>query len=132
MGILNGKDRSLNIQASALPNLAPAMAGFFQNMTFVRVQKRNVSGLVQEVDVPVSARAVRVPMKAQEVALKPEGQRTWKWEKLYASPELILGPDDIVKFDGQPYRVMGKHDWKEYAFVEYDLAQDFKGEGQTC
>ncbi len=126
--IVNGKDKPLALASAALPDMTAGLAGLLQPMTFVKVTKTNVDGLVQEIENKVRTTATRYPMKPQEVALKPEGQRTWKWETLLAVADLILKPDDIVKFDGQPYRVMGKSDWKEYGFVQYDLAQDFTAE----
>ena len=123
--IINAKDKPMS-NAAGLPDMTGGMAGLFQPMTFVLVTKQSIDGLVSEIENKVKATAVRYPMKAQEVALKPEGQRAWRWETLLATAALILKTSDIVKFDGNRYRVMGKQDWKEYGFVQYDLAQDFK------
>jgi len=122
--IINAKDRSLDVQASGLPDVSAAVQYFLQPMIFFQVTKQNVDGFVQEVENKICAQAVRTPMKAQEVALKPEGQRTWKWENLITTSDIILYPDDIVKFDSDVFRVMGKNDWKEYGYIQYSLGQD--------
>ena len=123
--IQNAKDRPLALQAAGLPNMADGMSGLMQPLTFVRITKQNLDGLVQEIENKVCARGTRYPMKPQDVALKPEGQRIWRWETILAGSDLILRPDDIIRFDGRPYRVMDKHDWKEYGLVQYDITQDF-------
>lgn len=125
MNIINAKDIPLNLAGSGLPNMSAALSGLFQPMSFTCIRKSLVEGLLQEITFTVSTKGVREPWTAQQLMVKPEGQRDWKWQTLRCLSNAILVPDDQVIFDGQPYRVMQKYDWKEYGYLQYDLAQDF-------
>ena len=123
--IKNGRDLPFGLAASALPNMSSALTGLFQPLNFILIQKSLVNGLLQEIETPVNTKGVREPWQPQALLVKPEGQRAWKWETLRCLPEVILVPDDRVNFDGSVYRVMQKYDYKEYGYVQYDIAQDF-------
>ena len=87
--------------------------------------KSVVGSQLVEVDTPFIFQGVRQPFTAQQLALKPEGQRHWKWEMIHAWPNLQLKPDEIITFANQNYRVMQKWDWTEYGYVQYEIAQDY-------
>ncbi len=123
--IYNAKDLPLFSGAGSVPNVSDALLDWFQTMTFTTIVKSVVNFQLVEVQTAVTAQAVRQPMKPQLVAMKPEGQRSWRWETLHALPGLVLAPDDIVVFNSVSYRVMEKLDWKEYGYVEYHLVQDY-------
>lgn len=125
MGIINGKDADLGVASSALPYVGTALYGLLQPMTFTTIAKSVYQGLVTELQTNVSVRCSRQPFSPQRLALKPEGQRAWRWELLFADPSLVLSPDDRVIFGGRPYRVMAKYDYKEYGYVQYEIAEDF-------
>jgi hypothetical protein len=64
------------------------------------------------------------PMKATVVALKPEGQRTWKWDSLITSKALEL--DDVILYKSVKYRVFAKQDYKDITgYNVYDIAEAF-------
>jgi hypothetical protein len=65
----------------------------------------------------------------QTLEMKPEGQRSWIDEVIYAETSLELKVDDIIMFscDGcEKYRVMEKTDWSAYGYVEYKIKSDYK------
>jgi len=123
--IRNARDRLLSQIPSTLPDMQDAMADWFQVLTFTRVSKQIVNFSVVETRAPYSIMGVRQPLSAQALAMKPEGQRAWKIEQIHAYPDVILNPDDIMIFNGIPYRVLDKIDYKEYGYVEYHITQDF-------
>ena len=79
---------------------------------------------VAEVGDKVSFSGIFYPMKPQQIALKPEGQRTWKWWSLISKQKLEM--DDIVEYHCIQYRVFSKADWSFTAGrYLYDLAEAF-------
>lgn len=106
--------------------MSGAVHAWAQRLEFVVVAKEQVNFETVESYLPRKAFGVRYPMRAQELLCKPEGQRAWKWEKIQTSQSLRLEPDDIVIFDHKRYRVMGKNDFSEYGYIEYEIAQDFE------
>lgn len=125
MTIINGKDLGLPLASSQLPDMSAAMMDLLQPVTLVKIAKQNIDGLVQEIQTPISTRAVRQPLSAQRLDIKPEGQRAWRWEVVHATIDLILKPDDRILWDGIYFRVMGKFDYKEYGYVQYEIVQDY-------
>lgn len=123
--IHNARNKNLNDSVTTVPDVSAAIMSLLRPMQFILVKKQQIAGETQEIKRQVLTMASRQPLKAQQLILKPEGQRAWKWEKIHAIPEYELYVDDIIVFNGINYRVMEKTNYSEYGFVEYDIAQDF-------
>lgn len=123
--IQNAKDVPLNRNPGSLPDLSGALLSWFQPMDFTLITKAVVNAQLTEIEVPYSYMGVRQPFTVQQLLIKPEGQRSWKWETIHAYPELNLKTDDIIVFNAVTYRVMQKLDWSEYAFVEYHICEAY-------
>ncbi len=124
--ISNAKDTPLLANPGTLPNLQGALLNWFQPITFVKVQKTIVDSELVEAEQEYYFKGVKYPMKPQEVAMKPEGQRTWIWSTILALPDLVLDPDEIIQIGEVRYRVIDKSDWKEYGYVQYGVVQDYQ------
>ena len=94
-------------------------------MTFDLITKTITDYNLTETATTISTKGVRQPFSAQQLSIKPEGQRAWKWEILHCLPNVKLNPDDIVVFNGVRYRVMEKLDYSEYGYLEYHIIQDY-------
>lgn len=79
----------------------------------------------------VTFQGVWQPFTAEQLLLKPEGQRSWDWQMCHAEPALILNTDEIITYEEIQYRVMSKKDYSKYAYVQYDLVRDYSGSGPT-
>jgi len=108
-----------------LPNVQGAMLEWFQTLSFVQIVKSIVNFQVVETETTTVFQGVRQPFTAQQLLMKPEGQRLWKWETIHSFPDLQLKPDDRIIFGTLKYRVMQKSDWKEYGYIEYQIIEDF-------
>lgn len=127
--IFNAADVTLDQNTGTLPNMGDALLNWFQPMTFSVVTK-TVSGFdVVETKADVSFQGVWQPLSANQLQLKPEGQRSWQWFRVHASPGLSLINDDVVTYQGIQYRVMAKYDFLIYGFNEYHLVNDYTGSG---
>lgn len=129
--IINGKDTPLNKSFGTLPNVADVLPDWFQRLRFDIITKSLIDYEVEEVIVPVDTYGVRQPMSAQQLAIKPEGQRAWKWETIHCLPDVPLRIDDIVVFDNQKYRVMQKWDWSEYGYCQYEICQAYENREES-
>lgn len=126
--ISNAKDKGLNF--TGLPQVGDVLPSWFQTLTFTLVTKYLVDYEVQEVLVTITTQGVRQPMNAQQLSIKPEGQRGWKWETIHCLPNVKLKLDDIIIFDNVKYRVMEKWDWSEYGYLEYHICQAYEDAGE--
>ena len=129
--IFNAKDIPIGSGVPTVPSVSTVLLDWFKTITFVRIIKEEVDYQVVEKLIPVTAKGVWQPLNSRELAVKPEGQRSWRWQKLLCTPAIALHPDDIVVADKIRYRVMGKLDWSENGYFEYHLTQDFNAEAAT-
>ena len=127
--IVNAKDRPLSQSTGTMPDVSGALRNWFQPMTFTTIVK-TVEGF-QNVETPtnIDFRGVWQPTSAQAIAMKPEGQRKWKWFTVHAEPGLDLDPDDVVTYLSTQYRVKEKTDYTLDGYIEYHLVEDFEGSG---
>lgn len=127
--ISSAADRLLTANTGTLPNVSGAMLDWFQPMVFTAVTKTVVNFKVVESANPVDFMGVWQPYSAQQLQMRPEGQRNWKWFTVHSTPDLILDPDQVVTYLGTQYRVKDKFDYTQYGYLEYHLVQDFTGSG---
>lgn len=123
--IKNAASRSLKDSFNTLPDVSDVLPDWFQHLTFQLVTKVQQDYETVEVLTTIRTEGVRQPMSAQQLDLKPEGQRAWKWETIHCLPDVKLKVDDIIIFDGVKYRVMQKWNWAEYGYLEYEICQAF-------
>jgi hypothetical protein len=111
--------------AGALPFVGDAMQGWWQPMTFELIGKTILDHAVIETKTRINFRGVRQPLSPQQLAIKPEGQRAWKWQMIHAEPSLQLKNDDVIYYNGVRYRVMNRSDYTEYGYMYYEIVQDY-------
>ena len=124
----NANRRSID-ETPDLPDVSTGVQMFFQKMTIFLIHKEQIDGYTDESKKKVVVtEGVRVPFSPQQLALKPEGERGWRFSKLYCVPNLRLKLDDIVESREVKYRVMASEDFSEYGYVSYDLVEDYRHE----
>lgn len=123
--IKNASSVPLSANPGTLPDVQAAMLDWFQKLTFTMIVKTTVNFAVVETPTAFDFWGVRQPFSPQQLRMKPEGERKWKWQTIHAYPDLILEIDDVITFAGENYRVDQKLDWQEYGYVEYHIVQDF-------
>ena len=102
------------------------MLGWFYPLELGRAQKQQIDGLTQEILTTVKSKGVVQPLSAQQLAIKPEGQRAWIWLSVYCLPDLVLQPSDIIVYNCLRYRVMAKHDYTMHGFIHYEIVEDYQ------
>jgi hypothetical protein len=122
--MINAKNKTLSEQ-NDLPDVSPGIDMFLQPVQLGIITKKQVSGYTQESIYWISTKAVRQAFTAQQLLLRPEGERAWKWYTIHLLVDTVLKPDDIIKLHGMRMRIMEKLDYKEYGFVEYHAIEDF-------
>ena len=78
------------------------------------------AGVSETFSLPISFSGSIQPLKPTELQLKPEGQRTWVWWKLFTLQAIPL--DSIVNDPAKrKCRVLSVADWESYKV--YDIAE---------
>jgi hypothetical protein len=107
-----------------IPNMRQALRGWTKRLT-IQIIKREIADheVVEEVVAPQVISAVILPMKAREISIKSEGERTWLWWTMHTTESLMLGWTFIDVDTGKRYRVMASEDYSQGGFYKYDLVQ---------
>lgn len=124
--IFNAKSKNLNQQVGTLPNMANTLLDWFQPLQFSRIVKTIVNFELKETLTTVDFMGVIEPISAQELAMKPEGERRWIWNTIWSLTNLDLKPDEIITINCVNFRVMKKHDWSSYGYYQFEIMQDYK------
>lgn len=93
-------------------------------MVFEKMQTTMVEGRSQSIPIQIKAMASKQPLTAQELKVKPTGDRAWNWFMIHSLTDLELKPNERIKIAGDPYKVMNKKNFKEYGYFYYEIIQD--------
>jgi hypothetical protein len=124
--IPNAKDMTIDQVAPGLPDVSDAVRAFLLPIQIGIIQKAQIDGYANEVPTYYDTFAAVYPLTAEDLRLKPEGQRSWKWQKLWMLSDIIMTTDDKVIIAGDTYRVMEKSDNSQYGYFDYTIMQDYE------
>lgn len=123
-----GKDIKIGFINTALPNMSNTLNGWEVSVIADYVyQERNVDGEITDLSKEMRIKGVLQPLKAEEVQLKPEGQRSWAWYQLHVKSNYEpLYTEQVVKINNQGYKVMAVKNYDLYGYIEYHLIKDYE------
>lgn len=132
--IPNACNVPLNLRQGTIPDLGEALRDWMQLMTFTKVTKETVGFQVMETATNVSFWGVIMPFTSRQLAMKPEGQRSWSWFKVYAQAApagsvIALNTDDVGTWNGIQTRVMARTHFVLHGFTEMEWLQDWTESG---
>ena len=111
-----------------LPDVSIGIQMYFQPIKISLVYKQNKDGYLQEFLNTFSTQGFRMAQSPQQLMMKPEGERDWKWSTLFTFPDLQIKVDDIITINKVKYRVMNRRDNREYGVQEFELLEDYVDE----
>ena len=83
-------------------------------------------GVITNVNTYIKMRGTIQPLKAEDIALKPEEQRSWAWYQIHVTTEFDrLKNNQVIYVDKRPYKVMARKDYTRNGYNEYHIIEDF-------
>lgn len=124
------KNRTISgLIKSGMPQLDSTLTGWEVPLTLVKIVQSIEDGELVTTETNISFQGVWQPLREEQLALLPEGQRSWEHIWIHArSSELNLETADKVKFNSKRYKVISKKDYGLNSFVEYMLIRDYEDE----
>jgi hypothetical protein len=108
-----------------MPNMRDVLRGIGRRVTVQVIKQKTVDHEAVQQGVALSRLSVVLtPMPARKIAIKPEGQRKWKWWTCTSSAQLRLGW--FLKADKDErrlYEVMEEEDWGQARVFTYGVAE---------
>ena len=84
--------------SNGLPQMKAAFTNWFLPITFIKLTTAIVDYEAVTVEETINTKGVVQPLKAQEIALKPEEQRAWTWQQIHCEDDLNLVIGDKLIF----------------------------------
>lgn len=107
-----------------MPNMAEGLRGLTRRTKIQVIKQKVVDHEAVEAGVDLEEISiVLTPTPAQKIAIKPEGQRAWKWWTGSTTAKLDLGWMLRDPKDGRLFEVMEKSDWGQAGFFVYELTE---------
>lgn len=122
------RNRSISSMVkSGMPNMRNTLDGWEIPLTLVKITQGISEGELVTTETTINFMGVWQPLKEEQLALLPEGQRSWSNVWIHAkSSELNLETADKVIFNSRRYKVIAKKDYGLNGFVEYMLIRDYE------
>ena len=123
-----GRNIKINQLSANLPDVSEVMNGWEVSMTANYVTQAVVDGAVVDTPVVKNIKGISQPLKAEEVALKDEGQRSWNWVLVQIREDIYgeLFTTQILIINSIPHKIMAKKDWTLDGYREYHVIRDFE------
>lgn len=109
-----------------LPIMSDAFSGLTDQIQFAIINSNK-----DDFDIVETIKAVNYfqgnlqPMHPRRLAIKPEGERRWKWWQLWTRQDIPVG-NYVRDVQGRTFKVMASSDWSEADYREYELIQSTK------
>lgn len=115
-------------QQSQMPQMSSAFSGWTIKMDLAKITQEIVDGFVQDVETVFSVNGVWQPLSSEQIALKPDGQRSWEWIMLHVTGnKTLFATNDRIRRNGIDYKIMGLKDYRLNNYTYYELIKDFEG-----
>lgn len=112
---------------SGMPKMSAAFLGWTVAIDLVRIKQTIVDGIPKDAEEKIRFQGTVQPLSAEEIALKPDGQRSWEWLQVHViASSKNLEVDDRVRYAGRKYKIMGRKDYTLNGYVEYHMIVDFQ------
>ena len=126
-----GRTIKVNDIVDSLPDLSDVMTQWEVPMTANYVTQSVVDGVVTDTAVSKAIKGIMQPLKAEEVALKEEGQRSFDWYQIHIKEGTYgeLFTTQIVIISNLEYKIMAKKNWILNGYREYHAILNFQNVG---
>lgn len=112
---------------SGMPQMKAAFSGWQSNITVQHITQEIENGFVKQNERCVCLKGTWQPLSPEEIALKPDGQRSWEWIDLHIEGNKILfATNDLVIYRGIKYKIMAVKDYTLNNYSEYHLVLDYQ------
>lgn len=123
--IVDARVRPISQAVSPMPTMRGTLLGWFRPLDLTQVVKSVENFRTVEVEKPLPANGLWQPFTMEQLSIRPEGERSWRWFMVHTTIDVVLLTDDIIKRRDVPYRVMEKNDYTDNGFVEYHIVNAY-------
>ena len=109
------------------PDLRQAVVGWCRPMTLeITRLVAGAGGDAEKIVRQVPADAFLRPGKPQELKIKLEGTRQWKFWTMYTLQDTGIQVGDVARISGRPFKAMGSWDYSQFGYFKLAMVEDFR------
>jgi hypothetical protein len=124
MVLINANKLTLSQNVGGLPDVSAAVMSLLQPVNVGIVTQQMINGYYKPITRTMSTQASIQPIP-QELAIKMEGERNWRWHLIHILPNVLLNNNDLITLFGITYKVMKKENWTQYGYLAYFVVENF-------
>ena len=114
---------------SNLPQVDEAIDGWEVDINANKKEQSLSQGDIVYKDIYVKLKGVLQPLRMDELELKDEAQRTWRWYWLHVKKNYpLLQVNQQVYIKGKKYKIMSVKDFSLNSYIEYEVILDYENE----
>lgn len=125
MPLLNANKLTIPQNVGGLPDASVAVMTLLQPVNVMTVTQQLINGYYKPISQTFYTQASIQPLP-QELAIKMEGERNWRWSLIHILPNVVLDNNDLITLFGVQYKVMKKENWAQYGYVDYYVVEGFQ------
>lgn len=119
------KDRPIDC-ANGMPNMAMAFGNWIETGPVLILHTVLKQGEAVRLSRTTIAGTAVQPLSAQKIAMKPEGERAWKWWMIHATNALDAMVGDVIEIRKVGYRLMAKFDFSRNGYSHFEAVEDYR------
>ena len=122
------RNRSISsVARSGMPQMGNTLNGWEVPLTLVKITQNVVDGDLTTTETTYNFMGVFQPFSMQQLALLPEGQRSWShyWLHIKSSSFDLKTADKFI-FENKRYKVIELKDYHLNGFIEYHVILDYE------
>ena len=121
------KTKLSELNNSGMPQVQTALQGWEVIVYADYIKQEWINSEPVEIKKTEKIIATRQPLKTEEVALLPEGQRSWAWYWLHVDVKYKpLSVQQVIKIKDTDYRIMAVKDYSLNGYYEYHIIKDYQ------
>jgi hypothetical protein len=123
--LINANALTLQQNVGGLPDVSAAVMTLLQPVSVDLVFQQMINGYYKPIkNLTVNTQACIQPLP-QELAIKMEGERNWRWNLIHILPNVDLNNNDLITLFNIQYKVMKKENWAKYGYLTYIVVENF-------
>ena len=107
---------------SNFPNMLDAMSEWMAPLVYRLVTTTIVNFQSVESINTIKFQGLSYPSTPQQIMLKPEGHRQWRWRNLITAYNLSVN-DVMISSSGIKYKIFSKMDYSQAGYYQYELVE---------
>lgn len=108
------------------PVIQVAFNGWEYPITLKKITQTNTDFETVNTEEIIYFTGVIQPFNAQQLMIKPIGERSWQWFMIHTRIQIALETNDQITFNDENYKVMEQTPFNLNGYYEYHIIKNYQ------